>query len=358
MSHSDRVSIIIPMYNCSGVISQCLDSVAFQSYENLDVILVDDCSTDNTVSVCNAIIMDDKRFQLICAAKNGGPGEARNLGLDAARGDYVLFLDADDWLEKHAVKTLLSALKTKHADLVVSAFDKIQSSPENVLRVVHFTDDHEMSLDEISDYALKYMREPGKYMMFSYCWGRLFKLSVIKKHFLRFVKDMRICEDVLFNFDYMRHGQKAVYVNAPTYHYRFGNPTSAAMVFSLKDNTPLLFYKDIWIAYYGILKFVENFSNNPENETIQQVTRLGHISHSIVLLVRACGCTAREPLLKLVRQMVQDPVVQKNLKYYAPQKGQSRLIPILLRMKFVLLLIFICRYKYNKRYGKKPLTNG
>lgn len=355
MKNADLVSIIIPMYNCWKYIQQCLDSVAAQSWKNIEAILVDDCSTDDTVRQCSTFAEKDKRFTLIRAPENGGPAKARNMGITAAKGDFLMFLDADDWLNHDTVATLLSAQKAGRADVVVSAFNKIQDPPHHTIRVSHFQDDHSLTRKEVCGYALRYMREPGKFMMFSYCWGRLFSASIIKENNLVFFPGLRICEDVLFNFELMRHARKVTYVNNSTYNYRFGSPESAGMAFILKGDEPLLFYRDIWAAYFGILRFIEDFGSDEDDLTeAQRITRLGHISHAIVLLVRACGCSSqKKPLFELVRKMVDDPTVQENLKYYFPLKGQSRLLPFFMRMKLVTPIVLLSRYKYKKRYGSK-----
>jgi glycosyltransferase involved in cell wall biosynthesis len=353
MSIPPLVSVIIPMYNCARFIQQCLDSVAAQTWGNVEAILVDDCSTDDTVRVCRTMAEKDKRFSLICAPENGGPGQARNIGLSAARGDFLTFVDADDWLKEDAISILMNARNAGRSELVVSAFDKIQDIPQGSIRVSHFPEDRNLTKQEISNYALHYMREPGKFMMFSYCWGRLFSSSIIKEKNLRFSPDLRICEDVLFNFEYLRHCNNAHYINISAYNYRFGNPESAAMSFVLEGKRPLLFYNDIWAAYQGIFRFVKEFGSERDLLEAEKITRLGHISHMITLLVRACGCARGKPLFELIRKMVNDRAVQENLRYYSPLKGQSRLIPFFLRARLVMPITLLGRHKYRKRYGRK-----
>jgi len=353
VNHYDLVTIIIPMFNCSEFIQQCLKSVVEQTYGNFEVILVDDCSTDNTPNICQSLIENDKRFSLICAQENGGPGQSRNLGIDAAKGSYLLFLDADDWLTNDALSVLVDAQKESQADLVVSAFDKLQPG-QKTIRVSHFKENRTIATEQISAYALDYMRQPGKYMMFSYCWGRLFKASIINDNNLRLIPEQRICEDVHFNFEYISYAKKLHYVDTSTYNYRFGNPNSAGMASFLKGKKPILFFADVWTAYHRILTFVEEFGSHEERVEVQKVTRLGHISHVIVLLIRACGGPLGKPLKALVKQMLQDSTFRKNLPYYSPLKGQSRMVPFLMRVGLVLPLILMCRYKYKKRYGQIP----
>jgi len=346
------VSIIVPVYNAETSLDKCLSSVLQQTYGLFELIVVNDGSRDDSQKIVDSYVKQDQRVKSFII-RNQGPSIARNVGIDAAEGKSIFFLDADDSLEMNALELLVKAQEKSGADVVVSAFDKILYGLESASKVSHFPEDKVLNKQEICDYALSYMLQPGRYMMFSYCWGRLFSSSIIKENKVRFLPSLRICEDVHFNFEYMHYVNKVSYIATTAYNYQFGSPKSAGMNFIINDKKPLLFFNNIWVAYSSILRFIEAFGESRSLADARRITKLGHISHSIVLLIRACGCNKGAPLFKLVNEMVNNPIVQDNLKYYAPMKGQSQLLPIFLRFKLVLLTILIAKYKYWKRYKKK-----
>ena len=120
---SSKVSIIVPVYNSSDVLCECVNSLINQDYENIEIILVDDGSTDNSGEICDSFQEKDKRVKVI-HKKNEGQSAARNLGIQESSGDYVMFIDSDDWLDLDAVSTLVSYADEN--DLDVTRFNYIR----------------------------------------------------------------------------------------------------------------------------------------------------------------------------------------------------------------------------------------
>ena len=117
MGYSPLVSVIVAIYNIEPYIRRCVDSVLAQDYQQLEIILVDDGSTDQCHAICDAYAQKDTRIKVI-HKQNGGLSSARNAGLDVARGKYVAFVDSDDFLEEDCYRLLLSAAQTHNAPLV------------------------------------------------------------------------------------------------------------------------------------------------------------------------------------------------------------------------------------------------
>lgn len=113
------VSIVVPVYNVESYIEECLQSVCSQTYENLEIICVDDVGNDRSMDVVRSFAVKDCRIKIIEHDKNKGLAEARNTGLEHVSGDYVFFLDSDDWLVDDAIEKLLSSAMTNNADVVV-----------------------------------------------------------------------------------------------------------------------------------------------------------------------------------------------------------------------------------------------
>lgn len=121
------ISVIVPVYNVSKYLSNCINSILNQTYDDFELILVDDGSTDNSLNICNEFAKIDSRI-IVLTKLNGGQGSARNLGLENAKGNYIVFVDGDDWIEKNLLEVLLNNLKKYDADIscggVYSKLDK------------------------------------------------------------------------------------------------------------------------------------------------------------------------------------------------------------------------------------------
>ena len=210
------VSVIVPTYNGEKFITQTLESIINQDYENLEIIVVDDVSKDNTVEVAKKILENSGRnFQLVKRTVNGRQSAARNTGLKASNGEYVIFFDHDDLAEKNFVSSLLREAENKNADLVFcgirlfyknenrykddydpSAFNKILGIPENYLLT-----------------SLK------KNLEFCTVWNFIFKKDFIKKNHLKFPEDCFIFEDTEFILKAIALSSRMSHVNGMLYNY-------------------------------------------------------------------------------------------------------------------------------------------
>ncbi|QWU98701.1 glycosyltransferase family 2 protein [Francisella salimarina] len=118
------VSIIIPIYNTQNYLPRCLESIINQSYKNLEIILVNDGSTDNSLEICESYAKKDSRMSIM-NKENGGSSSARNLGLDICRGDYISFIDSDDWVEEDFIEALLEGIKKENVGISIIGHKKI-----------------------------------------------------------------------------------------------------------------------------------------------------------------------------------------------------------------------------------------
>ena len=121
---SRKVSIIVPVYNVEQYIGECLDSILKQTYDNLEVILVEDCSTDNTLSLCQRYAKTDARIKLLRNEKNAGVSFSRNRALEVATGDYIGMIDSDDWIEADYIERMVTALEETGADTCACGYVK------------------------------------------------------------------------------------------------------------------------------------------------------------------------------------------------------------------------------------------
>ena len=204
------VSIIIPVYNASKYLSDCLDSVLSQSYSQLEVILIDDGSRDDSLSLCRQYAARDERVFVI-HQKNGGPGAARNAGLEQATGEYLLFFDSDDLVLPNAIQTMVTGMEGQ--DLVIALFSLRTSSGKSVRGLIKqdtFLDKHA--------FLKKFSIWPGAYY-YSALWNKLYKRSFVEDNNIRFRTDFIWGEDCLFNMNYYLYVQKIHLIDFVVYQY-------------------------------------------------------------------------------------------------------------------------------------------
>lgn len=202
-----KVSIIMPIYNAEKYLEKSLDSIVNQSYKNIELILVNDGSTDDSKYICRKYQEKDSRIKLI-DIKNSGPGFARNIGIENARGDYISFVDADDWLELDAIETLLNISILHNYDLVSS----------NHFRV---DDDIRVSKNNYKTGELSETYDSFKVSSsFGYVWGKLYRKRFIDDCKISFNEDRDVfLEDTLFNLKVIAYNPKYYVLNKALYYY-------------------------------------------------------------------------------------------------------------------------------------------
>lgn len=214
------VSIIIPAYNVEKYVEKCVLSALNQSYENIEVIVVNDGSTDNTLDILNKIPESDKLK--IITKNNGGVSVARNTGIESAHGDYVVFVDGDDYIASDFVEYMLSLAINTKCDFCLSTDcyskkDDIQSQPL-----------HEEVLS--SEDAVALLISPRVIVG---CWNKIYSMSFIKKHNLRFSTELFYGEGLNFIIQCAQKAENIGVGNKKVYYYRRNNMGSATTRFNI-----------------------------------------------------------------------------------------------------------------------------
>ena len=206
------VSIIIPVYSVEKYLDKCLDSVVNQTYTNLEIILVDDGSPDNCPAMCDAWKSRDPRIHVI-HQKNGGLSVARNEGMKLATGEFIGFVDSDDWIERNMVERLLSALLETDADIATCCFQQEREGSKD-------NKEYRKSLERkllSSDEALKLLFL-GKRFIQNVVWNKLYRRAVISD--LLFLVG-KLYEDGLWTAKALGNARKIVSIDYPLYHYLY-----------------------------------------------------------------------------------------------------------------------------------------
>lgn len=206
------VTIIVPVYNAENYLDRCISSVLAQEYGNFELILVDDGSTDTSGAICDSYAEGDNRVRVI-HKENSGVSDSRNQALDQARGDYVQFLDSDDWLTAEATKMFVRSAVSSGCDMVIADFYRV--SGENLS---HKGDIEKEGLLSRQEFANLMMENPADFY-YGVLWNKLYRRDIIEKYKLRMDADISWCEDFIFNLEYIRHCQTIYALQAPVYYY-------------------------------------------------------------------------------------------------------------------------------------------
>jgi len=347
---AELVSVIIPVFNCEQYLTKCLDSVIRQTYRNIEILLVNDGSTDNSGEMCNSYASRDARLQVITTL-NSGPASARNAGMKNAGGSLFFFLDADDYIEKDAIEMLVGQYRKSNADIIVGDFNKIKEGVHESGHKTVFPESRLLSKDDLVDYTRSYLKKPNRFPLFVYSWGRLFNASIIRNNNILFNPDLRTYEDVAFNFEYLKYANGLYFLNRVVYnHLLHENYMSASM--TILNNPGKLF------GYHHALVNAHDYLMHARVDAdIDREVGHAYICYTIIQLVRVCGQVNdenRKTIHSLVCNIVKNETLRKYLKYYSPSGKDSRVLPVLLRLKLARLIIRVCKYKALKRYtGKK-----
>lgn len=289
----EKVSIIIPVYKAEKYLTRCVESVLSQTYENIELILVDDGSPDNCPRLCDELAEKDSRIKVIHKA-NGGASSARNCGLDNADGQLICFVDSDDAIPADSVELLRNVLVHNNADYVAGICLVAETGkPKNNIKA-----DFVIDFDEQSEKLLRYITGSGSYSPYA----KIFSADIINEYNIRYDEELKCSEDALFIRTYLSHCKRMAFVSKPVYEYTAFNASSLSKkgyvnyceyyvkkMFALEElcqhlNLADNFKKQFLFerALHGLKISINHYLNNWENEE----DRNKLISRSVDLLGR------------------------------------------------------------------------
>ena len=215
------ISVIVPIYNVERYLRQCLDSLINQTYNELEVIMVDDGSKDSSGKICDEYSEKYDNFKVV-HKENAGLGMARNTGFEHIKGEYVTFVDSDDYLEPDCIATLYNELRNKDVDMCKGGFKRVIDSGKIVSNRIY--DNELFQGEKAKKEMLPRMigSSPTKHDSIEMCvWGALYNTKPIFEHNLRFPSERElISEDLVFNIDYMQYANGACTIDKAGYNYR------------------------------------------------------------------------------------------------------------------------------------------
>ncbi|MBR4644083.1 MAG: glycosyltransferase family 2 protein [Bacteroidaceae bacterium] len=246
MKNSPLISVVLPTYNVAQYLQQCLESVAAQTYQNIEVIIIIDGATDGSNEIAQEFCKIDSRF-FVYWQENAGSGPARNNGLAHCNGELVMFVDPDDWIEPELLEKLYEAQSESNCDLVASTRIKVECDSKGQVRKIkpqHLSDETLIGQDVVRQAYMRMLRTG----VVSNPTQKLFKLSVIREHQVEF-PPLKRSQDIVFNYRYYSSVQSLRLISYSGYYYRAMPTQTAGKSHADYYKTIIYLYNDLQAMY-------------------------------------------------------------------------------------------------------------
>lgn len=315
------ISIIIPVYNAEKYIHRCIKSVVNQSYKELEIIAVNDGSTDDSLSICETLAAQDNRIKVFSQI-NGGVSKARNTGLRLAKGKYVMFLDSDDYMLPDMCKTMLDVLHNKQADCVICGIKE----PEGGL----WCPQKNIYYSTLEDFKKDFVYQLNTELL-SPCWNKIFKRQLIT---CLFNEEISFGEDLIFDLEYLNNCHKLSFITTPlVFHEK-------QVVGSLVTKTGLQRLMDIEKIHQSIMWFVgkENTSQDLHKKYIRDLT----VYSRFMFLDKSSSLMDKKKILKKwIQTSYLNTMFVKDIKDCL----SNRLLLLFLRYRFWMLANLLVNWR-------------
>lgn len=289
------ISIIVPVYNVAQYLEQCIGCVFGQTFQDFEIIMVDDGSTDGSSELCDKIALTDSRIRVIHKA-NEGSGPTRTRGLIEAIGEYVAFADADDWFEPTMYQELYLLAQSTNADLVISAATSVffdNNGKEIGKKTINCNEILFMSKEECRNGIMELFPTTT---IFDVPWNKLYRRQVAVDNNLEFQR-LRRCQDAVWNLDFYNHCSRVVSTSKAYYYYRENTQESTWLKFPKE-------YIDIQCFYFSHLRDILSSWGMYKGKIKQ------HYDTSFVLAIESCANMYDNPNWALNRAAKRDYVMR------------------------------------------------
>lgn len=270
-----KISFIVPVYNLEGYINECISSIVKQNYTSYEIILIDDGSTDETPQICDEMAFEN-RFIKVIHQNNLGVSMARNRGLQEASGEFICFVDGDDWLECDFCSLIQNYLKE---DIEIYFFGHYIVKNNKKKKINNFCKDSTIFVKKDFEWLQKcilnrYINKTNAAL--GQPWGKIYKRTFLEKQQVKYIEGIPLSEDLLFNLNTFNVAEKGIYINESLYNYRIRNNAATK---KYRENTPAIFLHQM--SY--IKQFLEVSDNYQILEQDFYIRNIMNIMYCIIL---------------------------------------------------------------------------
>lgn len=324
-----KISVIVPVYNVEKYLNRCIDSILNQTFEDFELILVDDGSTDKSLKICDEYKIKDGRIKVI-HKKNGGVSSARNTGIDKATGEYITFVDSDDYISNDTLNILLDS-NYQDSDLVISS---LEMKSYDGKRTVY--DMNEKIYATNTGILEEYISWEFPQICFCGPCAKRYNREIIKKMNIKFREDMALGEDTYFNLQYLMNCKKIASTDRITYFY-------------IRDNAESLFSK-FQSTTYEQTKIVHEYTLECAkklycSDRVIEKEIKNYISILFGNLIKSINCNNKDVYLNYAMSMSEDSCLVNGMHLINKNHKQKFIAKIILKKKFN---IFYNLYKVYK----------
>ncbi len=322
-----RISIILPVYNVEKYIVKSIQSVLAQTYTNFELLIIDDGSPDNSIALAKQF--KDTRIKIF-QKKNGGLSDARNYGLERAEGEYIYFMDSDDWIEPDLLEDNIKLLKKQGANVVV--FGYWQDDEDKAGQLIKSTEEKVPAL-YIEKSKQDLPIDNDILGLLGYAWNKVYRTSFLKESNIKFEKDTSLVEDILFNSQVYHLTDTLIFNDSCYYHY-LNRPVRTLMK---------QFHTDLFALKKRKVKVVEGFLKDwgvdlEKRQRIKAFGVVGGIRYCIHNLYAYKNQLSSRQKKQLVCSMLQDSMTKKYIDFYQPQNNRDRFYKLLIKFGMVSLI--------------------
>ena len=347
------ISVVVPVYNVSKFLRKNFDTLKNQTYKNIEIIFVDDGSTDNSGELCESYKNEDNRVKVI-HKKNEGLGFARNTGIQNASGQYIMFIDSDDFVHIEMVEKLLKNLKFTNSDTSFCGYFEYYNDDNIIPKPALFDqktfENKEVIYNVLLNMVASQLHEKKDSLLVMSVWHAIYSMDIIRKYNILFPSEREyISEDIIFDIEYLKNAKKVCYISEPLYFYRCNNAQSLTHKYSLDE------FKKHKKVVKKIREEMSSFLK--EEEYIYRADRylLGRLRTCIQKAISYKKANNKFKLNKHIKDLINDTEIITILNRYPYNINpfEQRIFNYLIKIKFsiaIILLVKLNTYRKSKRF--------
>lgn len=328
-----KISVILPVYNVEQYIAKSIHSVLNQSYIDFELIVVIDGSKDNSEVIAREFEKTDLRVK-VYTKPNGGLSDARNYGLNVATGEFIYFLDSDDWIEPNLLEDNIKMLEDKNLDFIVFGFyqDNVDSNEQLIENIPHIPENNEWINGE-PIYFTPYMLN-----ILGYAWNKIYRKGYLDKHQIKFTIGVSLVEDILFNAKVYQYADRIVFNRQAYVHYIQRPVTTLTKQFHEKS------FEWVKIKHKAIKDFMEAWSFDNKQEILAS-NLIGGLRYCVRNLFHYENQFNFNQKIRYIENMLNDEDLFNYSKFYNPKTKNDKIYYQLIKHRATYLIAALARIR-------------